>query len=129
MTAISRLHLQKGIFQSKHYFALSALVHLEYISFPDSMRITDIEIVATMLKSLKRIHFGISNLNHVKIFLGANSKLEYIQIDWFMDEAGKVDKKKVLDLIGLNKKRAELPNSKKVSRLAEPILTQRIKRE
>lgn len=83
------------------------------------MRITDIEIVATMLKSLKRIHFGISNLNHVKIFLGANSKLEYIQIDWFMDEAGKVDKKKVLDLIGLNKKRAELPNSKKVTLFVE----------
>lgn len=95
--------------------AMSALIHLECIGFPDSRYITDLETMATKLKNLKQIHFVYSNLNHVKMFVDANSKSEEIRIDLFMEETGKIEHHKVLDLIGLNKKRVNLPNAKKIT--------------
>lgn len=120
MTAVNRLALSG--YSSFNFVALSALVHLEDVTFPDSRFITDIEAVATNHEHLRFIHFGISNMSHVMLCVGGNSKLKRIQIDWFVNERHEIEDNKVLNLIGLNKKRAELPNAKKITLFVqEPV--------
>lgn len=117
LNTIYRLYVEK--YPSYSTVALSGLVHLEDISFPDTRYIIDIDTVATRLNNLKFIHFRISNLTHVKLFIGRNPKLERIRIDWFMDEAGNIKDEKCLNLIELNKERAKIPNAKKVTLYVE----------
>lgn len=118
---LKRLRLHRNTYID--YVALSALAHLENIAFPDSRCITDIETIATKLANLKFVHFGLSDTNHVKLFMGGNPKLERIRIDWFVDRVGNIEDDKVLSLIELNNERAtKLPNAKKVTLyVQEPI--------
>lgn len=112
--------------------ALSHLSHLQDISFPATRYIIDIDTVATRLENLKLIHFGISSLSHAKLFICRNPKLERLQIDWFMDEAGNIEEDKCLNLIKLNNERAKLPKAKKTTIFVEEsvyLATKRANRE
>ncbi|KAG4067309.1 hypothetical protein HA402_000300 [Bradysia odoriphaga] len=100
LSALHRLHLR--FWSSYDYVTLSSLSTLEDFSFPNSRYIIDIETVAATFENLKFIHFGISNTSHLKLFIGGNSKLKRIRIDWFMEKEGHVEDEKVLNLIALN---------------------------
>lgn len=120
LNALNRLRLYS--YESFDCVTLSGLLHLKDISFPGSIYITDIESVANTLKNLKFIHFGISHMDHAKLFMSGNEKLERLQIDWFIDEDGNIEDEKVINLIELNKERAQLPIAKKVTFFVkEPI--------
>lgn len=112
--------------------ALNFLANVKDFSFLDSRLITDIETVAYKLESLKRIRFGKTNLSHVKIFIRGNVKLQEIEIDWFVDEVGMVERMKILNLIELNKERAVLANAEKITLFVqEPVYlaTKQVSRE
>lgn len=111
---------------------LNFLTNVVHFVFSDSRFIIDIETVATKCECLKRIHFGKSNLSHVKMFIGGNLKLQQIRIEWFMNDFGIREKMKVLNLIELNKERAKLSNAKKITLFVqEPVYlaTKRAMRE
>lgn len=118
LTALKRLRFAIDTY-GHNCVTLSALVHLEDLTLPDSRYITDIKIVATKFEYLKHIYFGQSNLSQVKLFISRNSKLERIQIDKFVDKAGKNEYKKVLNLIDLNRERSMLSNAKKITLFVE----------
>lgn len=113
LTAMVKLYINRYVYFDR--VALSDLVHLEDISFTDSRYIIDIETVATKLQSLERIHFGKSKLEHVKMFMSTGLRLEIIEINWFVDDAGNSEEETVLNLFQLNEIRRKLPNAKKIT--------------
>lgn len=128
--ALNRLTVTRHSFVNS--ISLSCLTYLKDIRFPDSRCITDIETVANEHAHLKFIYFGTSSMSHVKMFIGGNSKLERIQIDWFVDEAGNIEDEKVLNLAALNKDRSKLVNAKKIILYVEEpvyLATKRANRE
>lgn len=130
LSAMVRLDITRNAFYGR--VALSDLIHLEHLDFANTRYITDIVSVATRLEHLERIHFGKSKLEHVKLFMSANLKLEMIKIQWFVDDAGHIEQDKVLNLIQLNKIRVKLRNAEKITLyIGEDVYlaTKRINRE
>lgn len=112
MTTMIRLYI--GFEVHFNRVALSDLVSLGDLNFPDSRYILDIESVANRFVNLERIHFGISNVEHVKLFMNTSSKLKIIEIDYFRDCVGDIEENKVLNLVQLNNLRAKMLDAGKI---------------
>lgn len=130
LTVVNRLTVDE--IAANEYVKLSGLMHLTDFSLPDSRHITDIEIVATKHQNLKFIHFGISSTSHLKFFMGRNSKLKRMQINWFVNEVGNIEDDTVLNLIALNTERSKLTDARKITLFVQEsiyLATKRKKRD
>lgn len=106
-----------------HFYcaALSGLTHLE--NFLDKIFILSTahayRFRATNHEHLKRIHFCKSTVRRLQLLMGGSSKFESIRIDWFMDESGNIDNKKVLNLAVLDLERARVVSAKEITLFVE----------
>lgn len=82
------------------------------------------------LRNLNRIEFRTSTLDHVRLFLRTNPKLQQMKVYSFLDVNYAWQDKLVLDLCKLNKERCQLTNGMKTTLyVSESVATKWAKRD
>lgn len=96
-------------------FNVSALKNLEELHAYTSEKICDLDILATDLIHLNRIHFVVANINDIIPFIRRSKKVQKIKVKLLRPGTHFNINTKVIDLLALNSEREQLPRAQKIT--------------
>lgn len=96
-------------------FNVSALKSLEELHAYTSEKIGDLDILATDIIHLNRIHFVVANINDIIPFIRRSEKVQKIKVKLLRPGTHFDINTKIIDLLALNSERKQLPKAQKIT--------------